>query len=191
MTDDLEWAIRDTARDLIKLYAAMDELKHIPMKPPEVRTMRPAPGPQSPGSWLWMARAVEMEQKLREVAMNAFSDIQVRLRDDDAKVGNLLELIALNAQPISELPWAADFMDELTSQARTIGKWVNPPDAGNVANKAEQPQSAKSICYKLRSKGHYIPEERLYDWARRGKISQQIMRDGKPGYLMTEVLAHL
>lgn len=192
MTADLEFEIRDTARDLQKLYAAMDELKHIPMKPPEVRTMQNTGGnPSMPGTWLWMHRSVDMEQKLREVAHNAFADIKVKLRDGDNKIPNLLELIALNAQPISELPWANDFYDELTDQARTIGKWTNPPETGTVASKAEQPQSAKSICYKLRSKGHYLPEERLYDWARRGKISQQIMRDGKPGYLMTEIMAHL
>lgn len=188
MTVD-EFELRQLARDLIKLYAAMDELKHIPMKPPEVRTMQNTGGkPSMPGNWLWMSRAVEMEQRLRQVAFNAFSDIQVRLRDDDAKVGNLLELIALNAHAISELPWADDFCDELTDQDRTIGKWVNPPDVGKVAN--EDPYlTMDSLQRTLTKRGHTIPEGTIWYWRNQGLVKAKTRRDnGKTAYSLADVI---
>src|SRR5690606_3067275 len=110
---DLEFEIRKVAQELKKLYEDMDSRKYEPEKPKEVRVMRPAPGPRSPGSWLWMARGIENEQKLREVAFNAFGDLGIKLKDDDGVIHNLLAKIAFNAQPISELPWAEDFHQEL------------------------------------------------------------------------------
>lgn len=195
MTVD-EFELRQLARDLIKLYAAMDELKHIPMKPPEVRTMQNTGGkPSMPGNWLWMHRSVDMEQKLREVAMNAFSDIQVRLRDDDAQILNLLELIALNAHAISELPWADDFCDELTDQARTIGKWVNPPEPKEVAKRLEPYHRAEVIIQRAAQHGHALTRDGLRKLAERSqKTDHPITTEqygGRTTYRFTEVLAYL
>lgn len=189
---DLEFDIRQVARELITLYAELDAKKHERPQPKEVRTMRPAPGPQSPGSWLWMARGVDMEQKLREVSMNAFADIQVRLRDDDAKVGNLLERIARNSHAISELPWAEDFADELDDQARQISRWVNPPEAKDMAKRLEPYHRAEVILQRLARAGHHLTRDSLRKTAERsdGAITTE-QWGGRTTYRFSEVLNHL
>lgn len=187
---DLEFDIRQTARELQALYAALDDKKHERTRPKEVRIMRATPGPQSPGSWLWMARAVEMEQRLRQVAFNAFSDIQVRLRDDDAKVGNLLELIALNAQPISELGWASDFLDELNDQARTIGKWLNPPEPATIARAPEKYIDIEAIVRNLHQRGHHVTPRQAREVAVYNKFDLCKFTDGRNGYRLTDFLDH-
>lgn len=143
-----------------------------------------------PGTWLWMHRSVDMEQKLREIAFNAFADIHVRLRDDDMKILNLLELIALNAQPISELVWADDFMDELVEQARTIGKWVNPPAVGKVANQ-DPYLTADSIQRSLTNKGMECNSDTIRQWATRGHVATKTRRDGKRAYRLGDIIKRL
>lgn len=123
-----EQQFRDTARHLGRLYEQLHEMKHARPKPPEVRVMKPAPGPQSPGNWLYVATYIDQEQKLREVAFNAFADIGVRIKDNDAAAPRLCQLLAFHAQAASELNWAADLHDELTNQTRIIDRRCNPPD---------------------------------------------------------------
>lgn len=121
-----EQQFRDTARRLGQLYEQLHELKHARPKPPEVRVMKPAPGPQSPGNWLYVATYIDQEQKLREVAFNALGDIGVRIKDDDATAPRLCALLAFHAQAASELEWATDLHDELTNQTRIIDRRCNP-----------------------------------------------------------------
>lgn len=188
MTD--EFAIRQLARDLKRLYDGLDEKKHERPRPKEVRIMRATPGPQSPGSWLWMSRAVEMEQRLRQIALNAFSDIQVRLRDDDMVVGNLLDRISFNAQAISELDWADDFHDELADQERQMGKWLNPPDTGQVAQAPEKYVDIDTITRNLGQRGHQVTNRQARDVATYNQFDTCKFTDGKNGYKLTQFLTH-
>ena len=123
-----EQQFRTTARRLGQLYEQLHELKHSRPKPPEVRVMKPSPGPQSPGNWLYVSTYIDQEQKLREVAFNALGDINVRIQEPDFTAPRLCGLIAWHAQALAELDWAADLLQELDDQARKINRWVNPTD---------------------------------------------------------------
>lgn len=185
-----EFSIRQLARDLKRMYDGLDEKKHERPRPREVRTMKPSPGPSEPGNWLWISRTVEMEQRLREVALNAFADIQVKLRADDMVVANLLDRISFNAQPISELDWADDFHQELADQERQIGKWLNPPDTGKVAN-ADPYLTADSIQRSLTNKGLSCPPATVRSWAQRGKVATKQRRDGHTAYSLGDILKRI
>lgn len=127
-----EFQLRDTARELAELYVEMHRLKDTNPAPPEVKTRNSikGSGPKSPGNWLWMHRYVTMEQNLRELCLNAFGadGIHVRITEADFTAPRLCGLIAWHAQPLSELDWAADLLQELDDQARMINRWVNPAD---------------------------------------------------------------
>lgn len=128
-----EFHLRTQARELANLYRQLHGLKHTHPTPPEVRTMKPAPGPQTPGNWFIIATYIDQEQRLREIAFNAFADLGVKLRDDDASAPRLCELIAYHAQAISELDWAEDLLDELGDQARVIRIRIRPPKTTTIA----------------------------------------------------------
>lgn len=188
---NLENHIRDTARELQGLYRQLEARKHVPEKPPEVRTMQNTGGkPSMPGNWLWMARGVENEQRLREVAFNAFSDLGIKLKDDDGVVSNLLPKIAFHAQAISELSWADDFHQELEDQARQMGKWLNPPETGPVAN--EDPYlTADSIQRSLTNKGLGADPATIRQWASRGHVATKTRRDGKRAYRLADIIKRI
>ena len=186
-----EFSIRKVAQELIHLYAALEGRKHSPEKPPEVRTMQNTGGkPSMPGNWLWMARGIENEQKLREVALNAFGDLKIKLKDDDGVIHNLLAKIAFNAQAISELPWAEDFHQELDDQARQMGTWLNPPDAGPVAN-ADPYLTADSIQRSLTNKGLDADPATIRQGASRGHVDMKTRRDGKRAYRLKDIIRRL
>ncbi|MTD91127.1 hypothetical protein [Corynebacterium hiratae] len=127
-----EFQLRDTARELAELYVEMHRLKDTTPSPPEVKTRNSikGAGPKPPGNWLWMHRYVTMEQNLRELCLNAFGNdgIGIRITEFDFTAPRLCGLIAWHAQPLSELDWAADLLQELDDQARMINRWVNPAD---------------------------------------------------------------
>lgn len=151
MTNEFE--LRDTARELKHHYQELQALKHTTPNPPEVKTRNSVKGlgPKSPGNWLWVNRYVEMEQNLRELALNAFGTdgINTRLHDGDLSAPRLCDLIAYHAQPLTELPWAADLMQELQDQARTINRWTHPPEHGQAL--------LKSARVKRHLVGKYLP----------------------------------
>lgn len=135
-----EFELRDTARELKAHYLQLQAHKHTTPNPPEVKTRNSVKGlgPKPPGNWLWVNRYIEMEQNLRELALNAFGTdgINTRLQDTDMAAPRLCHLIAYHAQPLSELDWAADLMQELEDQARTINRWTNPPEHGQALLKS-------------------------------------------------------
>lgn len=188
MTDEFE--IRQLARDLKRLYEGMDEAKHEKPKPREIRTMKPSPGPSEPGNWLWISRCVTMEQNLREVALNAFADIQVKLRADDMVVGNLLDRISFNAAAIAELEWADDFHQELDDQARQMGKWLNPPDTKQVAQRPERYVGIDTIVRNLNQRGHKVTPRQAREVAVYQKFDIGKFTNGSNGYKLTEFINH-
>ncbi len=151
MTNEFE--LRDIARELKAHYLELQTLKHTTPNPPEVKTRNSVKGlgPKSPGNWLWVNRYIEMEQNLRELALNAFGTdgINIRLHDGDLAAPRLCHLIAYHAQPLTELPWAQDLMQELQDQARTINRWTNPPEHGQAL--------LKSARVKRHLVGKYLP----------------------------------
>lgn len=128
-----EFQLRNTARELAELYRRLHELKHTSPTPPEARVMKPAPGPQTPGNWLMIATYIDQEQRLREVAFNAFTDLGIKLRDTDAAAPRLCDLLAFHAQAVSELDWASDLLTELGDQARIIRIRIQPPETTTIA----------------------------------------------------------
>ncbi|MDK8693592.1 hypothetical protein [Corynebacterium sp. MSK158] len=192
MTNEFE--LRDTARELKAHYLQLHALKHTTPNPPEVKTRNVVKGlgPKSPGNWLWVNRYVEMEQNLRELALNAFGidGINIRLHDGDLAAPRLCHLIAYHAQPLTELPWAADLMQELEDQARTINRWVNPPEVQALANQPEPRHGAEHIAKQLRARGIPTTADTIRGWARRGHITRTTMPNRRAGYLLTEALNH-
>ena len=184
-----EQQFRDTARRLGRLYEQLHELKHARPKPPEVRVMKPAPGPQSPGNWLYVATYIDQEQKLREVALNAFADIGVRIRDTDAAAPRLCQLLAFHAQAASELNWATDLHDELLNQIRIIDRRCNPPQPATIAKQPEPRHGAEHTARQLRARGIPTTADTIRGWARHGHITRIEMPNGRGGYLITEALA--
>ncbi|OFT46997.1 hypothetical protein HMPREF3158_05495 [Corynebacterium sp. HMSC06G04] len=185
-----EQQFRDTARRLGRLYEQLHELKHARPKPPEVRVMKPAPGPQSPGNWLFVATYIDQEQKLREVAFNALGDIGVRIHDNDAAAPRLCQLLAFHAQAASELNWANDLHDELLNQVRIIDRRCNPPQPNIIAKQPEPRHGAEHTARQLRARGIPTTADTIRGWARSGHITRATMPNGRSGYLLTEALNH-
>lgn len=182
--------LRDLVRNLANLYQELDSLKYSRPAPPEVRAMKPAPGPQSPGNWLYVSCWLEQEPRLREVAFNAFSDIGVKVRDDEAGAVALCQKLAFHAQAVSELDWASDLTDELEHQAKVIGRHCRPRTAREVADAEEPRHGAEHIARQLRARGIPTTADTIRGWARRGHITRTTMPNGRGGYLLTEALKH-
>ncbi|HCD4228875.1 TPA: hypothetical protein NBQ01_002150 [Corynebacterium striatum] len=182
--------LRDLARHLANLYQELDSLKYSRPTPPEVRAMKPAPGPQSPGNWLYVSCWLDQEPRLREVAFNAFSDIGVKVRDDEAGAVALCQKLAFHAQAVSELDWASDLTDELEHQAKVIGRHCRPRDdeAGTVDDDGEVWLTARTICYKLQQMKFEVKPELLRKWVERGVISARPFSTGKNVFNLQEVL---
>lgn len=194
MTAD-EFTIRHLTKDLHHLYTLLEERKHTPEKPKEARTMRPAPGPRAPGNHLWIARGIDMEQRLREIAFNAFHDLQIKLRDDDGKVHNILRLVTYHAQPIADLPWADDFQDELDRQARVMGKWLNPTanttQAQNLAKLSTKRFTAsEAAALASEATGLKIDRKQVTYWGRSNtkNVDVVIGKDGVATYNIGQVI---
>lgn len=194
MTND--FTIRQLAKELQSAYSAMNVEKHSPGLRREARTQRPAPGPQSPGNFLWINRSVMMEQRLREVAFNAFSDIQVKLKDEDGRVHNLLERIHGNSFAISELPWASDFIQELDDQVKKINRWLTPaqdsPRAKEIARQAGRRfTAAEAAALASTATGLKIDRKQVTYWGRAESknVDAEIGSDGVATYSLEQVIA--
>ncbi|WP_165242107.1 hypothetical protein [Corynebacterium lizhenjunii] len=137
-----EHTLRHTARNLAAAYTTLNTLKHTPATQPEIRTMKPTPGPQTPGNWLYVCTSLEQETRLREVAFEALGSVGVKLADDDVAAPRLCQLIAFHSQAISELNWASDLLEELDSQRQIIDKRINPE------------QNAKALAKSYRVRRH-------------------------------------
>lgn len=182
--------LRDLARHLANLYQELNSLKYSRPTPPEVRAMKPAPGPRTPGNWLYVSCWLDQEPRLREVAFNAFSDIGVKVRDDEAGAVALCQKLAFHAQAVSELDWANDLTDELEHQAKVIGRHCQPHDTevGTTDDDGEVWLTARTICYKLRQKGYDVSPELLRKWAERRKIESKVSVLGKVTYPLRNVI---
>ena len=191
-----EQQFRDTARHLGHLYEQLNELKHARPKPPEVRVMRPAPGPQSPGNWLYVATYIDQEQRLREVAFNALADIGVRINDNDATAPRLCTLLAFHAQAASELNWATDLHDELASQIRIIDRRCNPdPVPTPLIRQAESSEQLLTASHVAKAAsaatGKRVDRKQITYWGNAGYITTHYDNQGKSCYKLGEIVDYL
>ena len=184
-----EQQLRHLARHLANLYQELNSLKYSRPTPPEARVMKPTPGPQSPGNWLYVSCWLEQSVRLREVAFNALGDVQVKIRDNETGPIDLCTKLAFHAQAISELDWASDLVDELEHQTKVISRHCRPHDAPAVADDdGEVWLTARTITYKLREQGYRVTPGLLRKWAERGRLQFRKNRFGKNLYLISEVL---
>ncbi|MEJ4139502.1 hypothetical protein [Corynebacterium marquesiae] len=198
MTNEFE--LRDTARELKAHYLQLHALKHTTPNPPEVKTRNSVKGlgPKSPGNWLWVNRYVEMEQNLRELALNAFGTdgINIRIHDGDLAAPRLCHLIAYHAQPLSELDWAADLMQELEDQARTINRWCNPPETPRALIRQAQHSTqlltaAHTAKAASAATGKRIDRKQITYLGRAGHITTHQDTQGNTCYNLGEVINHI
>lgn len=198
MTNEFE--LRDTARELKHHYLQLHALKHTTPNPPEVKTRNSVKGlgPKSPGNWLWVNRYVEMEQNLRELALNAFGTdgIGIRIHDGDLAAPRLCHLIAYHAQPLSELDWAADLMQELEDQARTINRWTNPPETPRTLIRQAQHSTqlltaAHAAKAATAATGKRIDRKQVTYLGRAGHITTHQDTQGNTCYNLGEVINHI
>lgn len=185
------YQLRHLATSLAGWYEELEELKYSRPAPPEVRAMKPAPGPQSPGNWLYVACYLDQSAKLREVAFNALGDIGVKIRDDEAGAVALCRKLAFHAQAVSELEWASDLVDELRDQQRIISQRCRPVGDSKNGNDGEVWLTARTISYKLRQQGYQITPELLRKWAERGKITAKKDAVGQNLYRLSKVIQAL
>lgn len=195
-----EFQLRDTARELAELYIEMHRLKDTSPTPPEVKTRNSIKGlgPKSPGNWLWMHRYITMEQNLRELCLNAFGTdgIHVRISEEDFTAPRLCGLIAWHAQPLSELDWAADLLQELEDQAWKINQWVNPPQVPRVlirqAQSSEQLLTASHVAKAASAAtGKRVDRKQITYWGNAGYITAHYDNQGKSCYQLGEVVDYL
>lgn len=198
MTNEFE--LRDTARELKSHYLELQTLKHTTPNPPEVKTRNSIKGlgPKSPGNWLWVNRYIEMEQNLRELALNAFGTdgINIRIHDGDMAAPRLCHLIAWHAQALSELDWAADLQQELEDQARTINRWTNPPETPTTLIRQAQHSTqlltaAHTAKAATAATGHRIDRKQVTYWGRAGHITTHKDTQGNTCYNLGEVINHI
>ncbi|MFW9228561.1 hypothetical protein [Corynebacterium striatum] len=190
--------LRDLARHLANLYQELDSLKYSRPTPPEVRAMKPAPGPQSPGNWLMVSTYIDMEQRLREICFNAFGrdGIGITIAEDDFTAPRLCGLIAWHAQALSELDWAADLLQELEDQARMINRWVNPPQVPRVlirqAESSEQLLTASHVAKAASAAtGKRVDRKQITYWGNAGYITTHYDNQGKSCYKLGEIVDYL
>lgn len=198
MTNEFE--LRDTARELKAHYLELQSLKHTTPNPPEVKTRNSVKGagPKSPGNWLWVNRYIEMEQNLRELCLNAFGidGINTHLHDGDLAAPRLCHLIAYHAQPLSELPWAADLIQELQDQARTINRWTNPPQTPRaLIRQAQSSQQLLTASHAAKAAaaatGKKVDRKQITYLGRAGHITTHKDTQGNTCYNLGEVINHI
>lgn len=190
MVDEFE--LRDLARNLAESYKRLGRLRDTRPRPPEVRSaLKPAPGPQTPGNGVALYTLIDCETRLRQVGFNAMGDVGVKLRDGDGRAPALCELIALNANAIARLEWAADLMEELQDQDRKLIKAIEriePHDTGPAV--PEKYIDIEAITRNLNERGHQVTNRQARDVAVYNKFDICKMTDGRNGYKLLQFLAH-
>lgn len=186
-----EWGIRAAARDLVGLYRELDQAKYAKTRQPEIRTMRPAPGPRSPAPDHLISLDEELSSRLMEMVGECRTHVSptLILHEDG---GRLAGFVAWHAQAISELDVAEDLLAEMQDQARQIKRIVAPEGTATVAKRLEPYHRTEVILQRLARAGHHHTRDSLRMLANRsnGAITTE-QHGGRTTYRYTEVLAHL
>ncbi|QPK78281.1 hypothetical protein G7Y31_06740 [Corynebacterium lizhenjunii] len=188
--------LRHTARNLAAAYTTLNTLKHTPATQPEIRTMKPTPGPQTPGNWLYVCTYLEQETRLREVTFEALATIGVKLADDDVAAPRLCQLIAFHSQAISELNWASDLLEELRGQSRIIALRCAPREKVPARYLARAQASKQLFTAAHAAKivtaitGTPVDRKQITYWGRAGYITTHTDSHGKACYNLNEIITH-
>ena len=133
MTTVDEHELRHHARQLRDAYLELHQLKGLHPPRPEARVMRATPGPRDPGNPIATYTWIHLETNLREVAHNAFREAGIRIHAADNNAPRLCELIAYHAQPISDLDWASDIIEELGEEHPFVLQSRDPDSSTTIA----------------------------------------------------------
>lgn len=198
MTNEFE--LRDTARELKAHYLELQQLKHTTPNPPEVKTRNSVKGlgPKSPGNWLWIERYVTLEQRLREVTLNALGKdgINTHITGQDLSAPRLCRLIAWNAHQLTQLAWVEDLAQELEDQARQINRWTNPPAAPTELIRQAQSSTqlltaAHAAAAATAATGKKTSRKEVTYWGKAGYITVHRDTEGNTCYQLNEIIKHI
>ena len=108
----------------------------------------------------------------------------------------LCHLIAWHAQPLSELDWAQDLQQELADQARTINRWVNPPETPRAfIRQAQASQQLLTAAHTAKAAtaatGKRIDRKQITYLGRAGHITTHKDTQGNTCYNLGEVINHI
>lgn len=193
MTD--EWAIRDAAGALRRLYAELSEALLNPLQPRGERVMRPRPGSQTPAPIYLFSLDEELSSRLHEVVRDAANPIEPgRMFSRDGE--ELAAWIRFNAAAVSELDFAEDVFLEMTDQARRIERVVAPAAPADLVSRPEPYQLPAVIIQRLASAGRSMSRDALRKHVERSQgtafaIEKKVRADGEVAYRMSEILAWL
>jgi hypothetical protein len=189
MTDDLEAAIRDQARDLAHLYKQLSTAIRTPPPPREARIMAAKPGPREPGNLFLISLDRDLVSRLHEYTRDCCNHLDPsRIITWDG--AELCGWIAFNAQGVSELAFAPDLLEELQHQAHTLNRRLNPPTLDKAANQ-DPYLTADSIQRSLTNKGMECNPDTIRQWAHRGHVATKTRRDGKRAYRLGDIIKRL
>lgn len=188
MTVD-EWALRQAARDLVHLYRELDAAKYAPTRQPEVRTMRPSPGPRSPAPDHLVSLDEELSSRLFEYVRDLANHVrpQMILHKDG---GRLAAFVVWHAQEAEELPFAEDLLEEMQDQAKQIKRSVAPPEPVTLAKRPERYVGIDTIVRNLRQRGHPVTARQAREVAVYQEFDMAKFGNGSNGYKLTQFLSH-
>ncbi|MER0069221.1 hypothetical protein ABRP69_10075 [Corynebacterium sp. KPL3806] len=198
MVDEHE--LRQLARELEHHYHQLQTLKHTTPNPPEIKTRNSVKGlgPKSPGNWLWIERYVTLEQRLREVTLNALGKdgINTHITGQDLSAPRLCRLIAWNAHQLTQLAWVEDLTQELQDQARQINRWVNPPQTPSALIRQAQSSTqlltaAHAAAAATAATGHRIDRKQITYWGKAGYITAHRDKKGKSCYRLNDIIDYI
>lgn len=189
MTAD-QWVLAPAARELADLYLTLDALKYATPTLPEVIATGTSYGPADPCNGGALSVDVDLVARLFELTRDAANHINPRaiLEHNGARLAGWIEW---NAGAVADLDFGGDILDEITTQADIIGRYLDRHGYGHGPTRAEQPQSAKSICHRLALKDHPVTPDLLRKWGTRGHIPRVDLGDGRVGYYLTDVVDHI
>lgn len=199
MTDHFE--LKRAAIRLRDQYRVLNEIKMAPPRTPTARKMKPTFGPQScapDGDWalnieLLLVDEGDDDNPNAEAPSGLFNmviDAQryIHNRTIQTKDGHrLANFIALHSGAIAnQFPAADDLLELIIEQAVYISRRIEKR-AGAAPPRAEARHNSTVICALLAQQGVNVTPELLRKWAERGKLTV-VHRDGRNGYLLSEVL---
>lgn len=199
--------LHDAARTLANTYNTLQELADTPPRTPNVRKMKPTFGPQPPtidhDFTLNITHELMRETKdpnipggLATMAHDALQYTKAPQHtphntgwlDDNIAPAILCAHIARQSQPISQtFPAATELLELLQAQHQYLTKQINNR-YGRPEHRQEARQTSTTIKKILAQQGITITRQHLHTWAKRGHITQHPNNQGKPTYLISEVI---
>lgn len=184
-----EHEIRETARDLARLYEQLSAAVRAPAPEKEIRVMAPRPGPSEPGNLTLISLDHDLVSHLHEVVRDACNYIEPsRILTWDGT--ELCNWVAFNSQAISNLDFADDLLEEMQTQARNLNRRLNPPQPADLARQPEKYITTEAIIRNLTHRGHTVTARQARDVATYNKFDICKFQDQRNGYKLTEFLRH-